>query len=75
MEMTECQPPPASPPDEADQLDEARRAVWRLFQEGYIDEDVATAWLLQVDLSSRRGQRNDPGTSSTVRGTSASTPD
>jgi hypothetical protein len=32
-------------------------AIWRLFQEGYVDEDMATAGLLAVDLGTRRTQR------------------
>lgn len=36
----------------------ARVAIWRLFQEGYVDEDMATAGLLAVDLGTRRAQRN-----------------
>lgn len=39
-------------------VDEARTAIWRLFQEGYVDEDMATAGLLAVDLGTRRAQRN-----------------
>jgi hypothetical protein len=29
-----------------------------LFQEGYVDEDMATASLLAVDLGTRRAQRS-----------------
>jgi len=32
-------------------------AIWRLFEEGYVDEDMATAGLLAVDLGTRRTQR------------------
>lgn len=32
-------------------------AIWRLFQEGYVDEDMATAGLLAVDLGTRRARR------------------
>ena len=42
-----------------DPVDEARVAIWRLFQEGYVDEDMATAGLLAVDLGTRRKQRRD----------------
>jgi hypothetical protein len=35
----------------------ARVAIWRLFEEGYVDEDMATAGLLAVDLGTRRTQR------------------
>jgi hypothetical protein len=45
-------PRPASP------IDAARVAIWRLFQEGYVDEDMATASLLAVDLGTRRRPRN-----------------
>ena len=38
-------------------VDEARTAIWRLFQAGYVDEDMATAGLLAVDLGTRRAQR------------------
>jgi hypothetical protein len=39
-------------------IDAARVAIWRLFQEGYVDEDMATASLLAVDLGNRRRPRN-----------------
>jgi hypothetical protein len=45
------------PPDQADPVHAARVAIWRLFQEGYVDEDMATAGLLAVDLGTRRAQR------------------
>ncbi len=45
----------------ANPVDEARTAIWRLFQEGYVDEDMATAGLLAVDLGTRRAQRNANG--------------
>jgi hypothetical protein len=45
-------PLPASP------VDAARVAIWRLFQEGYVDEDMATASLLAVDLGTRRRPGN-----------------
>jgi hypothetical protein len=35
-------------------VDAARLAIWRLFEEGYVDEDMATAGLLAVDLGMRR---------------------
>jgi hypothetical protein len=35
----------------------ARVAIWRLFEEGYVDEDMATAGLLAVDLGTRRKRR------------------
>jgi hypothetical protein len=43
-----------------DPIDAARVAIWRLFQEGYVDEDMATAGLLAVDLGTRRAQRKTP---------------
>jgi hypothetical protein len=48
---------PNSPPEHSDPVDAARVAIWRLFQEGYVDEDMATAGLLAVDLGTRRAQR------------------
>jgi hypothetical protein len=38
-------------------IDAARVAIWRLFEEGYVDEDMATAGLLAVDLGMRRTHR------------------
>jgi hypothetical protein len=38
-------------------VDAARVAIWRLFEEGYVDEDMATAGLLAVDLGLRRTRR------------------
>ncbi len=52
------EPPVASGPSESDPVAAARVAIWRLFQEGYVDEDMATAGLLAVDLGTRRAQRN-----------------
>ena len=49
-------------------VDEARTAIWRLFQEGYVDEDMATAGLLAVDLGTRRAQRNASGPSERIDG-------
>ena len=46
-----------SPADQSNLVDAARVAIWRLFQEGYVDEDMATAGLLAVDLGTRRAQR------------------
>ncbi len=42
----------------SDPVAEARVAIWRLFEQGYVDEDMATAGLLAVDLGTRRAQRN-----------------
>jgi hypothetical protein len=45
------------PRQQPDPVDAARLAIWRLFQEGYVDEDMATAGLLAVDLGTRRARR------------------
>jgi hypothetical protein len=42
---------------QANPVEAARVAIWRLFQEGYVDEDTATAGLLAVDLGTRRTQK------------------
>lgn len=57
------------PPDRTNPVDEARVAIWRLFQEGYVDEDMATAGLLAVDLGTRRAKRTpvDAKQSLTIR--------
>jgi hypothetical protein len=39
---------------EATPVQEARAAIWRLFEQGYVDENMATAGLLAVDLGTRR---------------------
>ncbi len=49
--------PPAAPEAKADAVDAAREAIWRLFQQGFVDEDMATAGLLAVDLGTRRARR------------------
>ena len=49
---------PVSQVDQVDPVEAARVAIWRLFQEGYVDEDMATAGLLAVDLGTRRAHRN-----------------
>jgi hypothetical protein len=55
MQTTTPIPPQVSP------VDAARVAIWRLFEEGYVDEDMATAGLLAVDLGMRRTHRlNEP---------------
>jgi hypothetical protein len=46
----------------------AHVAIWRLFEQGYIDEDMATAGLLAVDLGIRRKR---PQPNWTVRADSA----
>jgi hypothetical protein len=40
--------------DQASLVEAARLAIWRLFEEGYVDEDMATAGLLAIDLGIRR---------------------
>jgi hypothetical protein len=52
---------------EASPVQEARAAIWRLFEQGYVDEDMATAGLLAVDLGTRRSgsPRQDPRSSAT----------
>jgi hypothetical protein len=52
MQINENPSPAQTGPVEA-----ARVAIWRLFQEGYVDEDMATAGLLAVDIGTRRAQR------------------
>jgi hypothetical protein len=47
-------PTPTQP--QVSPVDAARVAIWRLFEEGYVDEDMATAGLLAVDLGMRRTQ-------------------
>ena len=49
MSHTTESPVPNSP------IEAARVAIWRLFEEGYVDEDMATASLLAVDVGARRG--------------------
>ena len=45
----------------ADPVEAARAAIWRLFEEGRIDEDMATTSLLAIDLGTRRtGQLGKP---------------
>jgi hypothetical protein len=39
---------------QASLVEEARLAIWRLFEEGYVDENMATAGLLAIDLGMRR---------------------
>jgi hypothetical protein len=47
----------ADPPlPEPSPIENARVAIWRLFQEGYVDEDMATASLLAVDVGTRRAR-------------------
>jgi hypothetical protein len=46
----------SSNPLSASPVQAARVAIWRLFEEGYVDEDMATAGLLAVDVGTRRRQ-------------------
>jgi hypothetical protein len=55
------------PPGLTDPVHEARVAIWRLFQEGYVDEDMATAGLLAVDLGTRRARRKSAETTRVAR--------
>ena len=52
---------------QASPVDAARLAIWRLFQEGYVDEDMATASLLAVDLGTRRAARGSSDQASMPR--------
>jgi len=42
-----------------DPVEAARAAIWRLFEAGQIDDDMATTSLLAIDLGVRRTQRAD----------------
>ena len=57
------------PPHQPDPVDAAREAIWKLFQEGYVDEDMATAGLLAVDLGMRRALRDTPARAVEADGT------
>ncbi len=57
MQIPDRQTPASQVETAASPVDVARSAIWRLFQEGYLDEDMATAGLLAVDLGTRRGPR------------------
>jgi hypothetical protein len=48
------------PPTQPNAIEAARMAIWRLFQLGYVDEDMATAGLLAVDLGTRRAKKARP---------------
>jgi hypothetical protein len=58
MQVIEELPRPSQPGE--DPVTAARVAIWRLFEEGYVDEDMATASLLAVDLGTRRAQKHPP---------------
>ena len=49
-----------SSPMSASPVQAARVAIWRLYEEGYVDEDMATASLLAVDVGTRRRQHRPP---------------
>ncbi len=59
-------------PNPANPIDAARVAIWRLFQEGYVDEDMATAGLLAVDVGTRRKARDGRTKPGAVERTSTS---
>ena len=42
------------PEGEIDPPDAARAAIWQLFDDGLLDENMATAGLLTVDIGLRR---------------------
>jgi hypothetical protein len=44
---------------QANPVQAARVAIWRLYEQGYMDEDMATAGLLAVDLGTRRAHQPD----------------
>jgi hypothetical protein len=46
--------------NQASLVEAARLAIWRLFEEGYVDEDMATAGLLAIDLGMRRTHHLSP---------------
>ena len=52
VELSETQPTAAIDPPEA-----ARTAIWDLFEHGMVDEDMATAGLLALDIGLRRSGR------------------
>jgi hypothetical protein len=55
MTSATTQPNTSLPSDnQASLVEAARLAIWRLFEEGYVDEDMATAGLLAIDLGMRR---------------------
>jgi hypothetical protein len=41
----------------ADPVEAARAAIWRLFVEHHIDENMATTCLLAIDLGLKRAER------------------
>jgi hypothetical protein len=47
-------------------LELARAAIWRLFEEGYIDDDMATTSLLAIDLGIRRMHQTNLRTNGTT---------
>ena len=46
-----------SPLAQEDLVEAARAAIWRLFEDGCIDDDMATTSLLAIDLGIRRIHR------------------
>jgi hypothetical protein len=63
--------PPSGSTGSGGPVDTARLAIWRLFHEGYIDEDMATASLLAVDVGMRRASRHKLSADNQSRGFSA----
>ena len=56
------------PQTDSTPVQEARTAIWRLFEQGYVDEDMATAGLLAVDLGTRRSRGPGPEQSGACNG-------
>jgi len=74
QQMQDSRRPGAEHAPATDPVDAARQAIWRLFEQGQIDEHSATEALLAVDVGLRRmrspqrdahkredGDRVDPG--------------
>src|SRR5919202_734849 len=55
--MPDSNDPEADDASPADPVDAARRAIWRLFEEGQIDTDRATDALLAIDVGTQRTRR------------------
>jgi hypothetical protein len=46
----------------ADLIESARNSIWRLFEAGLIDDEMATTSLLAIDLGTRRCLRRTQAT-------------
>jgi hypothetical protein len=46
--------------DDPDPVAEARRAVYALYDQGYIDDNIATATLLAIGIGIRRSRDTGP---------------